>query len=251
MNDAEKEELRAKVESLYDSDLTGKEVAQMLGVPEGTVSTWWRGYRLAHGLEPARRKKKYTRSQERKGKHLTTEELEQVRRLLESGMKDRRIAEIMDVNSKSIWRYRRKWKINCPEEPVKIDENKGPNSDRHLCKACIYRAKDTNGDKFVPGCDYVIHEDESRMCPVDICDKFKRGPSLTAYKRTKEASERSFKRSIQKELLNAAIKDRPDIARVLDLVTDKEKYRQRYKEKHGKEGSAIIQPGAQDGARLD
>lgn len=244
MNDTEKEELKAKVESLYDSDLTGREVAQMLSIPVGTVHTWWRNYRIVNGIAPARKKKAFTRSQERKGKHLTQEELDQVRRLLECGMKDRRIAEIMDVNSKSIWRYRRKCGINCPEEPVKIDENKGPNSDRHMCKVCIYRAKDTNGDKFLPGCDYVIHEDQSRMCPVAICDKFKRGSCLTALKRTKEASERSYKRSMQKELLNAAIKDRPDIARVLDLLADKEKYKKRHKEKHGKEGSTTIQPGA-------
>lgn len=244
MTDEERAEVRAKVESLYNSDLTGKEVAKMLGIPEGTVHTWWNKYRKANGIITSRNDKKAVkRSPERKGKHLTTEELEQVKRLLECGMSDRRIAEIVDVNSKSIWRYRRKFGINAPAEPVVIDEERGPNRDRHLCKKCIYRSKNAGKDSQKVGCDYLLHTDSTRMCPVAICDKFKRGDSLSALSRKKEQAERNYRMAHNRKLLKAAIEDRPDIQRILEEIGDKERY--------GKKSSATIQPGTQDGVRLD
>lgn len=243
MTDEERAEIRAKVEALYNSDLTGKEVAKMLGIPEGTVHTWWNKYRKGNGITaPRNAKKAIKRSMERKGKHLTKEELEQVKRLLECGMSDRRIAEIMDVNSKSIWRYRREFGINAPTEPVVIDEEKGPNRDRHLCRKCIYRSKNTNGISRV-GCDYLIHTDTVRMRPVAICDKFKRGDSLSALSRKKEQAERNRKLARDRKLVKAAIEDRPDIQRVLKEIGAKEAY--------GKERGTAIQSGTQDGVRLD
>lgn len=224
MTDEERAEIRAKVEALYNSDLTGREVAKMLGIPNGTVNTWWYKYRKVNGITTTRNKKKAVkRSPERKGKHLTQEELEQVKRLLDCGMSDRRIAEIMDVNSKSIWRYRRKFGIKCPERPIVIDEEKGPNRDRHLCKKCVYRSKNASKDSQKVGCDYLLHTDNSRMCPVAVCDKFKRGDSLSALSRKNGQAERNYKMAHNRKLLKAAIEDRPDIQRVLEEIEHKER----------------------------
>ena len=243
MTDEERAEVRAKVEALYNSDLTSKEVSKMLGITIGTVHTWWNKYRKANGITTSRNvKKAVKRSPVRKGKHLTQEELEQVKRLLDYGMSDRRIAEIMDVNSKSIWRYRRKFGIDAPTEPVVIDDEKGPNRDRHFCRKCIYRAKNTSGTSRA-GCDYLLHTGTTRMCPVAICDKFKRGDSLSALSRKKEQAERNRKVARDRKLVKAAIEDRPDIQRVLNEIGAKEAY--------GKKRSTVIQPGTQDGARLD
>lgn len=47
----------------------------------------------------------------------------------------------------------------------------GSNADRHLCKTCQYRGKNS-------GCDYCIFTDKDRGCDPADCDKYKKGARL-------------------------------------------------------------------------
>lgn len=47
----------------------------------------------------------------------------------------------------------------------------GRNADRHLCKTCCYRGKNS-------GCDYCIFTDKDRGCDPADCDKYKKGARL-------------------------------------------------------------------------
>lgn len=50
---------------------------------------------------------------------------------------------------------------------IKAPEAAGINIDRHLCKSCTYRTRESKH-----GCDYIVITGHSRGCTVEECDKY-------------------------------------------------------------------------------
>lgn len=50
------------------------------------------------------------------------------------------------------------------------------NSDRHLCKSCIYRMHRSDRIETGGHCDYIEIAGQSRGCTVENCDKYEKGP---------------------------------------------------------------------------
>lgn len=213
-------EKRLQVEKLLESGMRNKDIALTVGVPEGTANTWIRKYRLRNGI-PTPPRTKREKLPGRKGKHLSKEELEQIKEMMLEGKSDREIAEKIVANSKAIWRWRHIWGIGCEPLPLFPNDEQGPNADRHLCRKCKYRAKDcksVNKDTYRPGCDYYLTTGEERGSSAAKCEKFKKGASISAKKKKKEDAEMRKERAAKKALLLQATNGRPDIEKVLNAM---------------------------------
>lgn len=218
-------EKRLQAEKLLESGMRNKDIALTVGVPEGTANTWIRKYRLRNGI-PTPPRSKREKLTGRKGKHLSKEELAQIREWMVEGQSDREIAEKIVANSKAIWRWRHIWGIGCEPLPLLPNDEKGPNADRHLCRMCKYRAKNCMGaNKYTyrPGCDYFSNTGETRGSSAATCEKFKRGASISAKKKKKADAELRKERAAKKALLNQAINERPDIEKVLNAMKNNKK----------------------------
>lgn len=103
---------------------------------------------------------------------------------LKEGKTNKEIAEIFDapVNTVKYWithyklgGLRRRGQPKKKEAPTKKEVEKPQvaadiNKDRHLCKTCIYRTRESKC-----GCDYILITGHSRGCTVEECDKYTKG----------------------------------------------------------------------------
>lgn len=85
------------------------------------------------------------------------------------GLPDSEIAEKTGIKYRTVWAAAKKIR-------ERLEETKGKNADRHLCKTCKYRAaaytKNGSGIK----CEYALKSGKrSRGCDVEDCDKYEKG----------------------------------------------------------------------------
>ena len=93
--------------------------------------------------------------------------------LTEAGKSAKEIAKETGIDINTIYNYRTI--INNTNKKTTIAVEKGHNKDRKLCKTCIYRARDFSVNK----CDYIEITKRSRVCAVEDCDKYVKGPRDT------------------------------------------------------------------------
>lgn len=85
------------------------------------------------------------------------------------GLPDSEIAEKTGIKYRTVWAAAKKIR-------ERLEETKGKNADRHLCKTCKYRAvayiQNGSGIK----CEYALKSGKrSRGCDVEDCDKYEKG----------------------------------------------------------------------------
>lgn len=198
-----------------EGNMTIREIANDVGLAEGTVAKYVADYRRETGTLLINQNRKHL------PKELVAEILEHVK----AGESYKSIAERFGVRVKAVQYHASKIGIkrrSYTEFTPKVEKcfEDASNADRSLCVRCIYRHKDKATNKGISpvGCDYLIHADEPRGCPVEVCDKFVEGERLTTDERTIAIAEAQKKNAQRKRLVKQATRNRADIRRVLEQI---------------------------------
>lgn len=86
------------------------------------------------------------------------------------GLPDSEIAEKTGIKYRTVWAAAKKIR-------ERLEETKGKNADRHLCKTCKYRAAAYYQNGSGIKCEYALKSGTKRTrgCDVEDCDKYEKG----------------------------------------------------------------------------
>ncbi|MCI9153815.1 hypothetical protein D3Z53_23210 [Lachnospiraceae bacterium] len=86
------------------------------------------------------------------------------------GLPDSEIAEKTGIKYRTVWAAAKKIR-------ERLEETKGKNTDRHLCKTCKYRAAAYIQNGSGIKCEYALKSGTKRTrgCDVEDCDKYEKG----------------------------------------------------------------------------
>lgn len=86
------------------------------------------------------------------------------------GLPDSEIAEKTGIKYRTVWAAAKKIR-------ERLEETKGKNADRHLCKTCKYRAEAYYQNGSGIKCEYALKSGTKRTrgCDVEDCDKYEKG----------------------------------------------------------------------------
>ena len=96
---------------------------------------------------------------------------ETVLELKDHGLTVKEIVEKTGYKYGSVYNYYNGFDKKRSKQEKLNDITPGHNADRHLCKTCRFRSKESSKN----GCDYIEHNKKSRGCKIEDCNVYEKG----------------------------------------------------------------------------